>query len=94
MNFTDKIDSTDAEVELKYCERCGALFFRLPGAGLVYCLSCMTRSAELSSTAEYSSGRAQALHRSKLKTPRRRSKIGQLAQIGGPQGVATVEVLS
>ncbi len=40
MNFTDKIECTDAEVELKYCERCGGLFLRLLGASLIYCGAC------------------------------------------------------
>ena len=33
-------------VELKYCERCGALWFRSGGEEEVYCPSCVPKMAE------------------------------------------------
>ncbi len=52
MNFTDKIECTDAEVELKYCERCGGLFLRLLGASLIYCGACKAHWAALLPTTD------------------------------------------
>jgi hypothetical protein len=40
MNFTGTREGTEKKVELKYCERCGGLFLRAPGAGVVYCEGC------------------------------------------------------
>jgi ribosomal protein L37AE/L43A len=34
-------------VELKYCERCGSLWVRECGAGVVYCGNCQPRIADL-----------------------------------------------
>jgi uncharacterized Zn finger protein (UPF0148 family) len=34
-------------MELKYCERCGSLWLRECGAGVVYCNSCQVEVAEL-----------------------------------------------
>ena len=35
-----------AVFELKYCERCGGLWFRLAGEEEVYCPSCVPKMAE------------------------------------------------
>jgi hypothetical protein len=67
MNFMDKIECTDTEVELKYCERCGGLFLRLLGANLVYCAACMSQWATLSSTT-HGTGDVQSWARRKLRT--------------------------
>ena len=45
MNFTDTLEDAERNVELKYCERCGGLFLRTPGAGIVYCGGCAARMA-------------------------------------------------
>ncbi len=37
----------ELRVELKYCERCGALWLREPSTGLVYCEHCRPRMDEL-----------------------------------------------
>jgi hypothetical protein len=37
----------ELRVELKYCERCGALWLRDPSTGLVYCEHCRPRMDEL-----------------------------------------------
>jgi len=36
------------ELELKYCERCGALWLRPAGSSHVYCAPCELKMAELS----------------------------------------------
>ena len=43
MNFISEGEAGREQVELKYCERCGGLFLREPGAGVVYCASCVAR---------------------------------------------------
>lgn len=35
------------EVELKYCERCGGLWFRETGTNGVYCAECFPKMAEV-----------------------------------------------
>jgi len=43
----DRKESIEVRVELKYCERCGALWVRERGTGLVYCDSCQLEVADL-----------------------------------------------
>ncbi len=43
----DRNDSIEVRMELKYCERCGALRVRERGTGLVYCDSCQLEVADL-----------------------------------------------
>jgi hypothetical protein len=40
-------DSNDLHVELKFCERCGALWVRQCGGGQVYCDNCLPQVAQL-----------------------------------------------
>jgi uncharacterized Zn finger protein (UPF0148 family) len=40
-------DKNTIRMELKYCERCGSLWLRECGAGVVYCSSCQAEVAEL-----------------------------------------------
>jgi ribosomal protein S27AE len=35
------------KIELKYCERCGGLFFRRHGSDLVYCVTCGPEVAQI-----------------------------------------------
>jgi len=42
-----KHESNERRVELKYCEHCGALWLREPGAGVVYCENCQPKMADL-----------------------------------------------
>jgi hypothetical protein len=39
-------EARQSEVELKYCESCGALWFRPRGVEEVYCVACMPKMAE------------------------------------------------
>ena len=39
--------NNEVRVELKYCEHCGALWLREPGAGVVYCDNCRLMVADL-----------------------------------------------
>ncbi|HEY7353101.1 MAG TPA: hypothetical protein VH596_10095 [Terriglobales bacterium] len=36
----EELDSNGIQMELKYCERCGALWLRLRGSDLIFCPSC------------------------------------------------------
>jgi len=45
MRSPDK--SGEVRVELKYCERCGALWVRERGAGVVYCEKCQAQVDDL-----------------------------------------------
>jgi len=92
MNFIDKIECTDKQMELKYCERCGGLFLRLLGASLVYCGACMAHAAELLSTIGRP-GRTRSCKRRRLRTPRLHwGKIEPDARIDSLQGSAATGV--
>jgi hypothetical protein len=47
MNFISMTRQDDNSVELKYCERCGGLWLRHPGQGIVYCGRCRSQRAAL-----------------------------------------------
>lgn len=48
---TERIDSVEQMgLELKYCERCGALRLRPTGGEQIYCVVCARAMAELPST--------------------------------------------
>jgi hypothetical protein len=36
----EMLDSNAIQMELKYCERCGALWLRLTGSDLIFCPHC------------------------------------------------------
>jgi ribosomal protein L37AE/L43A len=40
-------DEREVRLELKYCERCGGLWVRECGAGVVYCANCQAKVADL-----------------------------------------------
>ncbi len=42
-------ESGAVRMELKYCEHCGGLWVREPGAGVVYCAKCTPKVADLPS---------------------------------------------
>ena len=41
------------QLELKYCERCGGLWVRPQGSGLVYCAPCVVKVADLPKPRHY-----------------------------------------
>ncbi len=47
MSSSDRKDENNVRVELKYCERCGGLWVRECGAGVVYCAKCEAEVADL-----------------------------------------------
>jgi Zn-finger nucleic acid-binding protein len=97
MNFIGMIESSQVQVELKYCERCGGLFLQPQGTDLVYCAGCAARLAAQPEFAEIPTPSA----RSKKRNPRlvkgpklRERQLQGAAQIDYLQGVAAVEVRS
>ncbi|HEY4902650.1 MAG TPA: hypothetical protein VIH89_04185 [Candidatus Sulfotelmatobacter sp.] len=46
-NKRDDARKNEVRVELKYCERCGALWMRECGSGLIYCNGCQPDVTEL-----------------------------------------------
>lgn len=47
MKRNSKGEANEIRMELKYCERCGGLWVRECGAGMVYCGSCQEKVADL-----------------------------------------------
>ncbi len=47
MKSDPKDKKGEVRVELKYCERCGGLWVREPGTGVVYCDDCLPKVADL-----------------------------------------------
>jgi hypothetical protein len=47
MKSTNEGDKMEVRMELKYCERCGGLWLRECGAGVVYCDHCLLEVAQL-----------------------------------------------
>jgi hypothetical protein len=52
MNFMNTLETGEVPVELKYCERCGGLWLRPPGADVVYCRGCQEHLAAWPRTSE------------------------------------------
>ena len=96
MNFTGKLEGTEKNVELKYCERCGGLFLRTPGAGIVYCGGCAVRmSGDSDSAATIPPGLKRRNRGARLATrPDRKIKLHGIGQIESLRGVATCEAWS
>jgi hypothetical protein len=94
MNLISDIDTAQAGIELKYCERCGGLFLRLIGASLVYCGPCKAHQAGLHSPAKLPvplEGRT----RRKARLPQLQRKASGLgARINDLKAVASAGVLA
>jgi Zn-finger nucleic acid-binding protein len=99
MRFPTKMEASDIQVELKYCERCGGLWLRPQGGAGVYCSACRTSLAELEERMNSPNHAA----RSPRKVPRRRVPIPVVkaqtekrdkssARIESLQGAAALEV--
>ncbi len=96
MNFISRLESTQVQVELKYCERCGGLFLRPQAGAVVYCGGC---AAHLSARADFADrANPSAAHR-RIRKPRmvKGPKLQKHEQHGAARieylgGVATQEV--
>jgi hypothetical protein len=94
MNFTGTLNGAERNVELKYCERCGGLFLRTPGAGIVYCGGCAFRMGQDPESAEVISSEPKRRRRgARLKNASADDYAPQASEeIEYLQGVATTEV--
>lgn len=96
MNFIGKmINGPSIHVELKYCERCGGIFLRVRGTGLVYCTRCALQLAARTQVIDWQSPLSRCRKRNPrmVKAP---THVGCQAhgttQIKDLQGIAGVEV--
>lgn len=96
MNFIGTLEDAEKNVELKYCERCGGLFLRTPGAGIVYCEGCALRmAAEPDLDGVMSSKMRRRSRGARLANgPKRERMLQGSGQIEYLQGVATGEARS
>ena len=96
MNFIGTLEGAEENVELKYCERCGGLFLRTSGAGIVYCAGCTSRFVvEPDLEGAFSSGPRRRSRGARLTNgPKGERKLEGSGRIEHLQGVATGEVWS
>ncbi len=47
MTMNESKSAQQSSLELKYCERCGALWLRPAGGGQIYCVSCAVAVGEM-----------------------------------------------
>jgi hypothetical protein len=92
MNFINDLDSTQERIELKYCERCGGLFFRAHDTGLVYCASCSVRRTDWDTPVLFSKRLGGRPGRKPRITVLRGAAAEGGGQIGVLQGIAVGEV--
>jgi len=91
MNFISDLESTQVRIELKYCERCGGLFFRAPGTTIVYCCSCRVRRTECETHAFFSKRAARRERKPRIPVRRGAPAVGT-GVIGNLQGIAATGV--
>jgi Zn-finger nucleic acid-binding protein len=89
MNFMDEIQNGDERVELKYCERCGGIFLRKPGAEKVFCMLCSVHVARQFAVEEM---REHSLQTSRPRKVLKRKVRVNTGGIRCLQGVASMEV--
>jgi len=89
MNFIGILDGGETSVELKYCERCGGLFLRRLGVGVIHCVGCTSRlTKKLDSAAtHWGTRRTNRGVRAASATTRKLTMQGN-AQLDCLQGVA------
>jgi Zn-finger nucleic acid-binding protein len=90
MNFMDRMEGEEIQIELKYCERCGGLWLRRQGADAVYCSSCRM-SLEARPTPQ-----GTALHETRRKRREQLTNVSRedlqgMARIDCLRGVALME---
>jgi hypothetical protein len=95
MNFINDVEGPEAQMELKYCERCGGLFLRPTASAGVHCGSCALHFAARPHLAENPDigPRRKARKPRMVKGPRHgiMSPHGGV-EVGCLQGVARPEV--
>ncbi len=95
MNFINDVESPEAQMELKYCERCGGLFLRPTATAGVHCGSCVLHLAARPHLAgDLNNGsRRKARKPRMVKGPRPEiMNVNGEVEVGCLQGVAIPEV--
>jgi len=92
MNFINDLESTEVRIELKYCERCGGLFFRAHETSLVYCNSCHVRQTQWEAPAPLPRHAGRADRRSPRIPILRGAAAERRVSIGTLRGIASLEV--
>jgi hypothetical protein len=95
MNFINDVESPEAQMELKYCERCGGLFLRPTATAGVHCGSCSLHLAARPHLAENLNNgpRHKARKPRMVKGPRPEiMNVRGGVEVGYLQGVAIREV--
>jgi hypothetical protein len=93
MNFIGRMEGSEIQVELKYCERCGGLWLRPQGARGVYCAGCRARLEAMPNPGEAPPRKARSRRRARL--PRaeiQRATLLNPFRIEYLEGVAAMEV--
>ena len=63
MTMNESKSAQESSLELKYCERCGALWLRPTGGGQVYCVSCAIALGEMPAAGQLDRGRKPQMPR-------------------------------
>ncbi len=92
MNFIGRMEGGEIQVELKYCERCGALWLRPQGADGVYCASCRVFLAAMPNPGEAPPRKARRRKARAQRTDVQGEDVQSTARIECLEGVAAMEV--
>ena len=76
MRFPSGAKASDVNVELKYCERCGGLFLREPGAGSAFCGKCARHLADPMASITRQAGQASGRQPRLARGPK--ARIGKM----------------
>ena len=92
MDFIGTMESSEIQVELKYCERCGGLWLRPQGTNGVYCSSCRMCLAAMPDPGEAAPRKPRSRRKPRVRATVQREGLRSPAQIEYLQGVAAMEV--
>ncbi|MGD0792605.1 MAG: hypothetical protein ABR920_12625 [Terriglobales bacterium] len=92
MDFIGRMEGSEIQVELKYCERCGGLWLRPQGTDGVYCASCRVRLAAMPDPGEAPPRKARRRKARSQGTDVQKDDLQSPARIDYLQGVAAMEV--
>jgi len=93
MNFISRMEGSEIQVELKYCERCGGLWLRPQGARGVYCAGCRACLEAMPNPGEPPPRRARSRRKARMPgTTVQREGLQDPARIEYLEGVAAMEV--
>jgi len=93
MDFIGRMEGSEIQVELKYCERCGGLWLRPQGTNGVYCATCRVCLAAMPNPGEAPPRKARSRRKARVRGKDvQREDLQSPARIEYLQGVAATEV--